>query len=80
MPGGDRMIRVYEEILKAAAEEAAEAATNAFGRGEEPSACMAYDFILQVWDGADEPALAYLPAEMPPEFEAAYEAALEGAC
>ena len=76
MPGGDRMIRVYEDILKAAAEEAAEAATNAFGRGDEPPACSAYDFILTIWDGADEPSLAYLPAEMPPEFEAAYKAAL----
>ena len=71
------MIRVYEDILKAAAAEAAEAATDAFGRGEEPPACVAYNFIVQFWDGADEPALAYLPtAEMPPEFEAAYKAAL----
>jgi hypothetical protein len=38
---------------------------------------MAYDFILQLWDGADEPAAAYLPTEMPPEFEAAYDAAVE---
>jgi hypothetical protein len=67
---------LYEEILKAAAEEAAEAATDAHGAGYEPAACFAYDFILQLWDGADEPAAAYLPTEMPPEFEAAYEAAL----
>ena len=70
------MTRVYDEIVQAAAREAAEAATDAFGRGKEPPACMAYDFILQLWDGADEPGLVYLPAEMPPEFEAAYEAAL----
>jgi hypothetical protein len=76
------MIRVYEEILKVAAKEAAEAATDAFGRGEEPPARAAYDFILQWWDGADEPGLVYLPTtEMPPEFEAAYEAALRrGVC
>jgi len=71
------MIRVYEDVLKDAAEEAAEAAMFAFGRGKEPPACEAYDFILTIWDGADEPGLVYLPAtEMPPEFEAAYEAAL----
>jgi hypothetical protein len=71
------MIRVYEDILKAAAAEAAEAAMDAFGRGEEPPACVAYTFILQQWYDEDEPALAYLPtAEMPPEFEAAYKAAL----
>jgi hypothetical protein len=75
------MIRVYEDVLKAAAAEAAEAATDWFGRGKEPPACMAYTFILTIWDGAGEPGLAYLPVtEMPPEFEAAYKAALEGAC
>ena len=71
------MIRVYEEILKAAAVEAAGAATDAFGRGHEPPAHMAYTFILTIWDGADEPGLVYLPeTKMPPEFEAAYKAAL----
>jgi hypothetical protein len=75
------MIRVYDAILKAAAAEAAEAATDAFGRGKEPPAHMAYDFILTIWDAVDEPGLVYLPeAEMPPEFEAAYKAALGGAC
>jgi hypothetical protein len=43
-------VMIYEEILKAAAAEAAEAATDAFGRGGEPPAHMAYDFILQLWD------------------------------
>ncbi len=67
---------LYEEILKAAAEEAAAAATDAHGAGYEPAAWFAYDFITQVWDGAEEPGLAYLPEDMPAEFEAAYEAAL----
>jgi hypothetical protein len=68
---------IYEDILKAAAEEAAEAATNAFGRGHEPPACSAYEFIKTIWDGAEDPSLVYLPVtEMPPEFEAAYDAAV----
>ena len=67
---------LYEEILKAAAEEAAEAATDAHGEGNEPEAWFAYDFITQLWDGAEEPGLVYLPEEMPAEFEALYEAAL----
>jgi len=70
------MIRVYEDVLKAAAEKAAEAATDAFGRGYEPPARSAYQFIVQWWYEEDEPAAAYLPTEMPPEFEAGYEAAL----
>jgi hypothetical protein len=75
------MIRVYEDILKAAAKEAAEAATDAFGRGHEPPAHVAYNFISQLWYDEDDPSLVYLPVtEMPPEFEAAYKAALEGAC
>ena len=67
----------YEEILKTAAEEAAQAATDAHGAGYEPPAEMAYEFICGVWDATDEPAAAYLPTAMPPEFETAYEAALE---
>jgi hypothetical protein len=67
---------LYEEILKAAAEEAAAAATDAHGAGYEPAAEIAYDFICGVWEDTDEPAAAYLPTEMPAEFEAAYEAAL----
>jgi hypothetical protein len=71
------MIRVYEEILQAAAEEAAEAATAAFGSGYEPSARSAYEFIRQQYFDDEDPRMVYLPAtEMPPEFEAAYEAAL----
>ena len=62
---------LYEEILKAAAEEAAAAATDAFGPGFEPTADMAYEFICGVWEDADEPAAAYLPTEMPAEFAAA---------
>ena len=67
---------LYEEILKAAAEEAAEAATDAFGPGSEPAADMAYEFICGVWEDTGEPAAAYLPTAMPTEFAAAYEAAL----
>jgi len=66
---------LYEEILLAAAKEAA-AATDAHGAGYEPAAEMAYDFIREIWLEVDEPAAAYLPEEMPTEFEAAYEAAL----
>ena len=62
--------------LKAAAEEAAAAATDAFGPGAEPTAEMAYEFICGVWEDTDEPAAAYLPTEMPAEFAAAYAAAL----
>ena len=67
---------LYEEILKAAAEEAAQAATDAHGAGNEPEAWLAYEFIVDVWAFAEEPALVYLPVDMPSEFEAAYEAAL----
>ena len=67
---------LYEETLKAAAREAAEAATDAHGAGYEPAAWFAYEFIREVWLETDEPAAAYLPEEMPTEFEAAYEAAL----
>lgn len=66
----------YEEILKTAAEEAAQAATDAHGAGYEPAAWLAYEFIRGVWDATDEPAAAYLPETMPAEFEALYEAAL----
>lgn len=69
-------MRLYEEILKAAAEEAAAAATDAFFPGDEPDAAMAYEFICAVWEDTDEPAAAYLPTEMPAEFAVAYKAAL----
>ena len=62
-------------ITKAAL-EAAEAATDAHGEGNEPEAWFAYDFITQLWDGAEEIELVYLPEEMPALFQAAYEAAL----
>ena len=67
---------LYEDILMAAAKEAAEAATDAHGAGYEPAAEIAYDFIREIWLEVDEPAAAFLPEEMPTEFEAAYEAAL----
>ncbi len=66
------------EAITKAALEAAEAATDAHGEGNEPEAWFAYDFITQLWDGAEEPELVYLPKEMPALFQAAYEAALEG--
>ncbi len=75
-PATENEMPLYEEILKAAAEEAAEAATDAFGPGAEPDAEMAYEFICGVWEDTDEPAAAYLPTDMPAEFAAAYAAAL----
>jgi hypothetical protein len=70
------MVRVYEEIVKQAALEAAASATDAHGAGHEPEAWLAYEFIADVWAETDEASLAYLPTDMPAEFEAAYEAAL----
>jgi hypothetical protein len=70
------MVRVYEEIVKEAAREAAASATDAHGAGNEPEAWFAYEFIAEVWAETDEASLAYLPTEMPTEFKAAYEAAL----
>lgn len=67
---------MINEMLMAAAKEAAAAATDAYGAGYEPTADIAYDFIRESWLEVDEPAASYLPEEMPTEFEAAYEAAL----
>ena len=67
---------IYEEILKTAAKEAAALATDSHGAGLEPGAALAYEAIVDMWGDVDEPAGAYLPTEMPAEFEAAYEAAL----
>jgi hypothetical protein len=66
------------EAITKAALEAAEAATDAHGEGNEPDAWLAYDFITELWHGAEEPKIVYLPEEMPALFRAAYEAALKG--
>ena len=67
---------MYEEILQTAANEAAASATDAFGAGGEPPAAVAYEFIRTVWEDSDEPAVVYLPDEMPAQFATAYYARL----
>lgn len=65
-------------LLIAAAREAALAATDAHGTGCEPAAAIAYAFINTLWQDTDMSGWAFLPDEMPEEFEAEYEAALAG--
>lgn len=67
---------MYEEILQTAANEAAASATDAFGAGCEPPAAVAYEFIRTLWEDTDEPAVVYLPDEMPAPFATAYYARL----
>ena len=55
-----------------AALEAAQSATDAHGKSNEPPAHVAYDFIRQVWSDMEDSRAAYFPPDMPLLFETAY--------
>ena len=59
-------------IISQAAIEAAKSATDAHGVGNEPPAHVAYDFIIGLWTDMEDSRAHYLPQEMPPLFETAY--------
>ena len=69
---------IYEDIILTAAREAAGAATDAHGAGNEPPAIVAYDFIRTLWEDLDEPADAYLTEQMPVEFATEYDRLVGG--
>jgi hypothetical protein len=67
----------HEHVIKQAAIEAAQAARDAHGVGNEPAARISYEFIREVWIESAEPLAYHLPEEAPVQFVTAYYACLE---
>lgn len=63
---------MYADILRQFAAEGIAAARDAHG-DNMPPAVVVWDFMRTWWDEIEEPALAYLPEEMPEEFKRMYE-------